>query len=60
MASANAARASLDSGEPAAAAGQLGAFINKVEAAARTGRMSQATADLLIGYARRVLACIGS
>lgn len=57
--SARAATVSLVTGDTQGAIGELGAFINKVEAALRSGRISQATADPLINYARRILAVIG-
>ncbi len=59
LASSEAAAASLAGGNPTAAAGQLEAFIKKVEAAVRAGRISQATADELIAYVRRLLEAMG-
>lgn len=54
-----AAGASLDRGNTGAAANQLNAFINEVQAAVQSGRMSQAQGDALIAAARRILDSIG-
>ncbi|HEU4561366.1 MAG TPA: DNA/RNA non-specific endonuclease, partial [Longimicrobium sp.] len=55
-----AASASLDRGNTTAAAGQLNAFINEVEATVQSGRMSQAQGDALIAAARTILASFGA
>jgi hypothetical protein len=57
--SARQAALKLMAGDTQAAAGELGAFVNKLEAAVRSGRISQAAADPLIDYARRILAVLG-
>jgi DNA/RNA endonuclease G (NUC1) len=49
---------SIEDGNTTAAANQLGAFINKVEAMRASGRISAATAQALIDYANRVIASI--
>ncbi|HEV2147976.1 MAG TPA: DNA/RNA non-specific endonuclease [Longimicrobiaceae bacterium] len=54
----DAARASADR-DPVAAANQLGAFINQVEALRGSGRLSAAEAERLIAAARRVIRSIG-
>jgi hypothetical protein len=58
-ASLDAAAKSLAKGNTGPAANQLEAFINKVEAQQRSGRLSNADAAALIAYARRVIASIG-
>jgi DNA/RNA endonuclease G (NUC1) len=62
---ANALQASLDvaarqlgRGELTAVRGSLGAFINKVEADVRSGRLSAAVGEGLIAEARRILAAL--
>jgi PKD repeat protein len=55
-----AAGASLDRGNTTAAAGQINAFINEVQAAVQSGRLSQAQGDALIAAARRILASFGA
>jgi DNA/RNA endonuclease G (NUC1) len=50
---------SVQNGDEAAARGQLGAFINKIEAMQQSGRLDAATAAALIDYASRVIASIG-
>jgi len=55
-----AASASLDRGNTEAATGQLGAFINEVEAMVQSGRLTQAQGNALIAAARLILASFGS
>ncbi|HSU17623.1 DNA/RNA non-specific endonuclease [Longimicrobium sp.] len=55
-----AAGASLARGEIDAARGQLGAFINEVQAAVQSGRLSQAQGDALVAAAQRILDSIGA
>ena len=55
----NAALTSIDGGNQAAACGQLGAFINEVEALVRSKRLDQATGDILIGEARGITTALG-
>lgn len=50
-----AAQRSLSRGNGNAARGQLGAFMNEVQAFARSGRLDEATADSLIAQAQGVL-----
>ena len=57
--SARQAALKLMTGDTEAAAGDLGAFVNKLEAAVRSGRISQAAADPLIAYAQRILVVLG-
>jgi endonuclease G len=54
-----AASNSLDRGNTTAASGQLGAFINEVEAMVGSGRLSQAQGDALTAAARTILASFG-
>jgi DNA/RNA endonuclease G (NUC1)/PKD repeat protein len=56
----SAAGASLARGNTTAAANQINAFINEVQAAVQSGRLTQAQGDALIAYARRILASIGA
>lgn len=57
-ASLRSALSSVESGKTAAANGQLGAFINKLEAMQQSGRLDATTAKSLIAYARRALAAM--
>jgi large repetitive protein len=50
-----AASASLDRGNTAAATGQLGAFINEVQAMVQSGRLTPAQGDALVAAAQRIL-----
>lgn len=59
LSSTDAAAASLASGNITAARGQLGAFLNKVEAAVKTGKISAAVGAELVAFAERVLASMG-
>jgi PKD repeat protein len=56
----SAAAAAINRGSPAAAEGQIGAFINEVQAAVQSGRLTQAQGDALTAYARRILASMGA
>ncbi|HET9426217.1 MAG TPA: DNA/RNA non-specific endonuclease [Gemmatimonadaceae bacterium] len=49
---------SIQGGDDAAAGGQLGAFINKVEAMQRSGRLDPSVAAGLIDYAKRIIASL--
>ena len=49
---------SVQSGNAQAASGQLGAFINKVEALRTSGRLADPAAASLIAYAQRIIAAI--
>ena len=55
----NAALSSASSGNPTAACNQLGAFINEVNAAAKTNKISSADAATLIGQANGLRAALG-
>jgi DNA/RNA endonuclease G (NUC1) len=57
-ASLQAARRSIANGDATPAANQLGAFVNKVEALQRSGRMTGATGQELIDYANRLIASL--
>ncbi|MBI4260751.1 MAG: PD40 domain-containing protein [Actinobacteria bacterium] len=54
-----AARASLDRESPAAAVGQLGAFINQLEALGRARKLDAAVAEPLIATARAIVLQLG-
>jgi PKD repeat protein len=55
-----AASASIGRGNTGAAANQIAAFINEVQAAVQSGRLTPAQGDALIAYARRILASMGA
>jgi hypothetical protein len=57
LAKVDSAISSLNRGKEQAAIGQLRAFINEVEAQ-RGKKISETTADLLIAYARNIMAQI--
>jgi PKD repeat protein len=55
----DAATASLARGNTSAASGQLGAFVNRLDAAVRTGRMGPAVAASLKAYVDRIRTSMG-